>query len=279
MTGQGKRTQDRNSAQRVNSAVLHILRALGILSHSLGVRPGHPDTPALMKFRTPTLCGTLIKRYRRSLADVRLENGTTVTAHCPNPTAMRGCSTPGNAVILSDSGNPSRRHPLTWELIQVGETWVCINITMARKVVNDALERRAIPTFTQYQEIDRDVTYGLGKKVDLILHGMERNCFVNIYPVTWAENDVALYPDYVSDRVTNSILSLAEITKRGHSALAFFFVQRADCTSFRPAEQVDRAFLKAMLTIESAGVEILVYRAGITPEDISLGTQLPYSLS
>ncbi len=232
-----------------------------------------------MKFQTPLLSGTLIKRYRRSLADVRLEDGTIVTAHCPNTTAMVGCYKPGNQVILSDSGNLSRRHRLTWELIKMDETWVCINPTMARKVINEAIEKGAIPSLAQYKEIDRDTTYGAGSKIDMILHGMERNCFLNVYPVTWSENDVALYPDFVSERATRSVLGLIDIVKHEHSAMAFFFVQRGDCSRFKPAEHIDRAFLKAMLAVESKGVEIIVYRAVVTPETISLGVPIPYSLS
>jgi sugar fermentation stimulation protein A len=232
-----------------------------------------------MKFQTPLINGTLIKRYRRSLVDVKLNDGTTVTAHCPNATAMLGCYKPGNPVILSDSGNPSRRHRHTWELINMEGTWVCVNPTMAKKVIYEAIEKGTIPALSEYREIDRETTYGTGSKIDMILHGMERNCFINIYPVTWTENGTALYPDFVSERVTKSLLGLIDIVKQEHSAMAFFFVQRSDCTQFKPAEHIDRAFLKAMLSIESKGVEIMVYRAAVTTEEICLGVPISYSLS
>lgn len=232
-----------------------------------------------MKFQAPLVKGILIKRYRRSLADVKLNDGATITAHCPNTTAMLGCYKPGNPVILSDSGNPSRRHRHTWELINMDGTWVCVNPMMAKKVIYEAIEKGMIPSLSEYREIDREATYGTGTKIDMILHGMERNCFINIYPVTWTENGTALYPDFASERVTKSLLGLNEIVKQEHSAMAFFFVQRGDCTRFKPAEQIDRTFLKAMLSVESKGVEIMVYRAAVTEEEISLGEPIPYSLS
>jgi sugar fermentation stimulation protein A len=231
-----------------------------------------------MKFPTPLVSGTLIKRYRRSLVDVKREDGSTVTAHCTNVTPMLGCYHPGNRVILSDSGNPARRHRLTWELIEIGGTWVCVNTAVARKVVFEALQEKAIPSLAQYHEVDQEGTYGISGKVDLILHGMEQNCFMNVYPVTWVENGLALYPDYRSERATASLLKLAEIVRDGHSAAAFFLVQRGDCTSFKPAEKIDRALLKALLKLESVGAEILVYRAAVTSEEITIGDPLPHSL-
>ena len=232
-----------------------------------------------MKLPTPLLRGSLVKRYRRSLVDVTLDDGTMVTAHCGNPGPMVGCCTPGNDVILSDSGNPSRRHRLTWELIQTGETWVCINPTIARRVVFDALQSRLIPSLQQYKEIERETLYGAGMKIDLILQGMERNCFLNIFNVTWAEKGTALFPDVAHQRYRKSIADLTEIANQGHSAVAFFFVQRGDCTLFRPAEHIDREFLKALLHAEDKGVEILVYRASITVDEIGLGTPLAYALA
>jgi sugar fermentation stimulation protein A len=232
-----------------------------------------------MKFQTPLIHATLIKRYRRSLVDARLGDGTVITAHCPNATTMRGCYKPGNPVILSDSGNPGRRHRHTWELINMDGTWVCVNPMMARKVIYGAIEKGMIPSLSDYKEIDHETTYGTGNKIDMILHSMERNCLINIYPVTWAENDIALYPDFVSERITKSLLGLIEVVKQEHSAMAFFFVQRGDCSRFKPAENIDRAFLKAMLAAESKGVEIMVYRADVTTEEISLGIPIPYSLA
>ena len=232
-----------------------------------------------MKFQTPLLQGTLIKRYHRSLVDVKLDDGSTVTAHCTNITAMLGCYKPGNRVVLSDSGNPSRRHRLTWELIAMDETWVCVNTAMARKVLYEALETHAIPSLAHYHEIDREGTYGMGGKVDLILHGMEQNCFMNVYPVTCVENGVALYPDYKNERSGQSLLRLADIAKEGHSAVAFFLIQRGDATTFKPAEKIDRAFLKALLKLQSVGAEILAYRANVTLEEITIGVPIPYSLT
>lgn len=227
-----------------------------------------------MKFASHLIPGTLIRRYRRSLADVRLEDGAVVTAHCPAFGPMTTCLEPGRPVMLSDSKNQARLHPLTWELIDMNGTWVCINPAFARKLILEALEQDALPTLREY-EVQTEATYGKGKSIDIILQGMEQNCFVNVYSVTWAEGDIAMFPDAANARAAQSMNALSGISHQGHRAIAYFVVHRGDCSSFKPAEQVDRVFLKSMLAAQSAGVEFIAYRAAITPEDISLGTTIP----
>ena len=230
-----------------------------------------------MKFAAPLISGTLIKRYRRSLADVKLDNGSIVTAHSPSLGSMAGCSDPGRTVLLSDSGDTSRRHPLTWELIDVDGTWVGVNPGMARKIAREAIMDGAIPSLHNY-EIQSEATYGKTRKIDLILQSMEQNCFINIHNVTWVQEGVALFPDAVSESPKKSLYELTEIAGQGHRAVAFFLVQRGDCEIFKPAEQIDRDYLKAILKAQSAGVEITVYRAAVTPHEITLGVPLPHSL-
>ncbi len=232
----------------------------------------------LMRFPSPLIKGTLIKKYRRFIADVRLEDGSTVTAHCPTMGTMNGVTEPGRTVMLSDSGLDTRRHPLTWELIEIGGTLVGINSATPRKVLLESIELNLIPSFKGFGDVQVEATYGRGNKIDVMLQGMEHNCFINTFHVSWVENGVALFPDSPSPRMVKSVNQLAEIAQKGHRAVAFFLVQRADCSVFKPAEQVDRDFLKAMLAAQSTGAEIMVYRADITSEEITLGKPLPYSL-
>jgi sugar fermentation stimulation protein A len=231
-----------------------------------------------MKFHLPLITGTLIKRYRRFLVDVRLADGSVLTAHCPNSGSMVSCCEPGRTVILSDSGDSSRRHALTWELIDMDGTWVGVNPAISRKIVNEAIEKKLVPSLARYDEIQRDASYGRKTKVDIVLHGMEENCFINIHNVTWVENDSAFFPDAINERAKMSLLELAEIAKQKHRAVAFYFVQRGDCARFMPAAQVDRDFMKLMLLAQNAGVEIVVYRGVVSPEGIDLGTTIPYAL-
>jgi sugar fermentation stimulation protein A len=232
-----------------------------------------------MLFPSPLRRGILLKRYRRFLADVRLDDGSTVTVHCPSPGTLRGCAEPGSAVLLSDSGLASRRHRLTWEVTDLDGALVCINAPLCRRLVMDAVGERRIPALAFFHEMQRDAESGLHGTVDLVLHGMERNGFVNLYGVTWAEAGTALFPDAAGTKATVSLRQLTDIAQRGHQATAFFLVQRGDCRLFKPAEDTDREFMKAMLAAHSAGVEILVYGAVVTVDGVTLGSPLPVSLA
>lgn len=233
-----------------------------------------------MKFPTPLLKGTLLRRYRRFLADVRLPDGTTVTAHCANSGSLVGCSEPGRPVVVSNSGNLSRRHPLTWELIDMHGTWVGVNPLFARKVVLEAIEHRRVIEFASYDEMQRDATYGIKSrtKIDAMLHGMDYNTFINIHSVTWGRDGVALFPDASNSRARRSMRELATVATNGHRAAAVFIILRGDCSMLKPAEEVDREFLRAMLTAQNRGVSMLAYRAHITDDGIDIGSPVPCSL-
>jgi sugar fermentation stimulation protein A len=142
----------------------------------------------------------------------------------------------------------------------------------------DAVAERLIPSLAFFHEMQREAESGLHGVVDILLHGMERNAFVNLYGVTWAEAGTAYFPDAAGTKATGTLRQLTDIAHRGHQAAAFFLVQRGDCRLFKPAEDIDREFMKAMLAARSAGVEILVHAAAVTPEDVTLGPPLPVSL-
>ncbi len=231
-----------------------------------------------MRFPSPLIKGTLVKKYRRFIVDVRLEDGSIVTAHCPAMGPINAVPDDPRPVMLSDSGLEARRHRLTWELIDVGGTWVGVNSSVPRKVLIESIMQRLVPSLRGFGELQADATYGHHNKIDVMLLGMEHNCFIETFHVNWAENGTALFPDAPSPRMTKSVQQLTEIAQQGHRAVAFFFVQRGDCRVFKPAEQVDKDFLKAMLSAHSAGVEIMVHRAKITMEAITLGPVLPFSL-
>ncbi len=231
-----------------------------------------------MRFSSPLIKGTLVKKYRRFIADVKLEDGTMVTAHCPTMGLMQGISEPGRPVMLSDSGLETRRNKLTWELVDIDGTWVGVNSSLPLKVLVESIEEKRIPSLNGFTEVQVDATYGHRNKIDVMLLGMEHNCFINTFHVSWVENGIALFPDVPNPRKTKSIQQLTAIAPQGHRAVAFFLVQRNDCTLFKPAEDVDKMFLKTMLAARGAGVDIMVYKANVTPEGITLGESLPYSL-
>lgn len=224
-----------------------------------------------MKFSTKLIGGKLVRRYRRFLVDVQLDSGPVVTAHCPNSGTMVGCSTPGNPVLLSESKDPHRRNAYTWEMIRMNGTWVGINVATPRRVIAENLRAKQIPSLKHYTELLLDAEYGRGNRVDIMMHGNDQNVFMNIHHVAWAENGIAKFPETPNARARKGLKELTEIAAQGHRAIAFFFIQREDCDFFSDAVDIDPEFGNLFREAVKTGVEIMAYRARITPDEISLG--------
>lgn len=229
--------------------------------------------------RNPKLVkGTLLKRYKRFLVDVRLENNKIITASCPNTGSMRTCSEPGSTVYLSKSTNPNRKYPFTWELIQNNGTLVGINTAIPNKLVHRYVKKDAIPELAGYPNIRKEVKYGDNSRIDILLSKPGERCYVEVKNVTLVEDGIAYFPDAVTSRGTKHLNELMNVAANGDRAVMFYLVQRGDARAFRPAAEIDAVYTETLKTAHAHGVEILVYQANVTLEEITLGPALPYSL-
>ena len=231
-----------------------------------------------MRFKSPLLHGTLIQRYKRFLADVRLATGEVVTAHCTNTGSMMGCKEPGSAVYISRSENLNRKLLYTWELIKTNNIWVGINTMHPNKLVPEAIDAGVIAELSGYPTIRREVKVSAHSRLDLCLEGGDGDCFVEVKNVTLAVNGVAAFPDAVSERGTKHLKELMRLKRQGHRAAIVFVIQRGDCDSFRPADEIDQEYGRWLRRAIKAGVEALPYRAKVTPKEIVLTERIATKL-
>jgi sugar fermentation stimulation protein A len=224
-----------------------------------------------MKFSKPLISGTLIQRYKRFLADVRLDSGEVITAHTANSGSMMGLTSPGNQVFLSYDNKPSRKLPYSWEIVKTGDTLVGINTSLPNKLVEEGIPLGVIKELRGYGEIRREVAYGKNSRVDLLLSNVGKGkCFVEVKNVTLVENGKALFPDAVSERGQKHLMELAEMVKQGHRAVLFYVLQRNDSKVVAPADRIDEEYGKILRKVAKQGVEVLAYQARVTPEEITL---------
>jgi sugar fermentation stimulation protein A len=231
-----------------------------------------------MRFKSRLIRGTLIQRYKRFLADVRLENGEIVTAHCTNTGSMMGCKEPGSPVYISRSDNLNRKLPYTWELIKTDGTWVGINTLHPNKLVPEAVESGVIAELRGYPTIRREVKVSAHTRLDLCLEGTNGNCFVEVKNVTLATDGAAAFPDAVSERGTKHLKELMRLKRQGHRAAIVFVIQRGDCINFRPADEIDGEYGRWLRKAVKAGVEALPYRAKVTSKEIVLTERIATNL-
>lgn len=235
-----------------------------------------------MKFEFPSQQGTLVKRYKRFLADVRLDDGTELTVHCPNSGAMTSCAEPGRPVIISDSGNPKRKLRHTLEMIHMGDAWVGVNTNNPNRAVAEFIADGHIPELVGYGSLRREVKYGReGKsRIDILLEDPDKpSCWVEIKNTTMKVGEHAAFPDAVTSRGLKHLNELIEVVKNGDRGVIFFFVGREDCLRMRPADEVDSAYGEGLRRAVDAGVEALAYRMSFSPEGIQLLSRAPVDLA
>lgn len=232
-----------------------------------------------MQFKQTLVCGRLVRRYQRFLADVELETGAIVTAHTANTGSMRGCCEPGSRVWLSDSGNQQRKYPLSWELVEVGIGVLCgINTQLANDLVKEAIGNGVISLLQGYGAIRPEAKYGKeNSRIDLLLsqHPSQADCFVEVKNVTLAEAGIAYFPDAVSARGTKHLRELTAMVAEGQRAVLVFCVQRGDVDEVRPADAIDPVYGRGLRQALAGGVEVFAYRAAVGLQGITLTTPIP----
>ncbi|MEI8320705.1 MAG: DNA/RNA nuclease SfsA [Alphaproteobacteria bacterium] len=232
-----------------------------------------------MKFDTPLLRGTLIKRYKRFLADVMLPGHKVVTAHCPNPGSMKGLVEPGNPVWISEQFSPTRRLKYTLEIIQVEGALVGVNTHRPNALVHEALHEGTIHSLIAYEFIKEEVKYGQNSRIDLLLSGEDLpKAYVEVKNVTLKENGRALFPDSVTERGTKHLRELMNVVAENNRAVMLYVVQREDCDSFSIGSDIDPIYAKAFLEAMEKGVEVLAYSCIVAENAIRIHKPIPLDL-
>ncbi|MBP0003985.1 MAG: DNA/RNA nuclease SfsA [Cyanobacteria bacterium SBC] len=222
----------------------------------------------------PLYAGTLVRRYKRFLADVELVNGDIVTAHCPNTGPMTGVCDPASPVMLSYSDNTKRKHPFTWETIQMRDaarTWVGINTALPNRAMKAMLDTRSIPELGQYDEVRPEVRYGRDNKsrIDFLLSGgdAEKPIYLEIKNTTWAKDRLALFPDTVTERGQKHLQELTALAREARCVM-LYFINRGDCDRFAPGDEADAQYGQLLRTAIDRGVEVLPCRFEVTPDGL-----------
>ena len=232
-----------------------------------------------MKFASGLVEGRLIRRYKRFLADIQLP-GEVITAACPNTGSMMGCAEPGSRVWLSEHDSPTRKYRHTWELVEVAAgnpVIVGINTSRPNALVAEAIAEGAIPELGGYGNVRREVPYGEEKsRVDFLLEAEGREpCYVEVKNVTAAASKgIALFPDCVSERGSRHLRELIRLKAAGFRPVQLYCVQRGDVREVRPADGIDHEYGRTLREAIAAGVEVLAYRATVTPEEIRINERI-----
>ncbi|MEL6100202.1 MAG: DNA/RNA nuclease SfsA [Pseudomonadota bacterium] len=231
-----------------------------------------------MRFQTQLVPARLIKRYKRFLADCRLETGEEVTAHCANPGSMFGLAEPGQKIWLEPNDDPKKKLKFGWRLVDhENGHFTGVDTSLPNKVVKSALENREIMGFDYYDAVRAEVRYGENSRIDFLLSGGGcPDAYVEVKSVTLSRIDgLAEFPDSVTARGTKHLTELSKIAANGQRAVMLYLVQRTDCDRFGIAEDIDPDYAAAYRAAQQAGVEVVALAADTSPAAITISRNLP----
>ena len=233
----------------------------------------------MIEFSEKIVKGTLERRYKRFLADVILETGEKIVAHCPNTGAMTSCGSPGDTVYLSYHDNPKRKLKYTWEYTLVPKGLVGINTMRPNRAVEAAFSLGQIEGFQQYETVTREVKFSEGTRFDLKLEQSKLNsCYVEIKNVTLVKDGELQFPDAVTKRGLKHLHSLVAAIRQGNRGLLFFFVNRPEGTRFRVAKEIDPEYAKGLEWAVTQGLEVVAYRSKASPNRLGVGSPVKVEL-
>ncbi|KZL05631.1 MULTISPECIES: DNA/RNA nuclease SfsA [unclassified Pseudovibrio] len=224
-----------------------------------------------MRFDVPLVTGRLIKRYKRFLADVALDDGgAEITAHCANSGSMMGLKDPGIKVWLTPNDDPKRKLKYSWEMLEIDGAMVGINTSRPNGLVEEAIEAGRIPELVGYEKLRREVKYGKNSRIDILLEGEgDKRTYVEVKNVTLAREDgIAEFPDAVTARGAKHLDELADMVREGHRSAMVFLIQRDDCDALVLARDIDPKYGEAFDAAVKAGVEIYAIGCRLDTDEI-----------
>ena len=231
-----------------------------------------------MQFPSPLARGVLVSRYKRFFADVVLDDGRAITAHCPNPGAMLGLNTPGLPAWVSRSDDPKRKLAHTLELVEADGGLVGINTMHPNRLVAEALAADHFPELTGYDSHRREVRYGENSRVDFLLEAPGRpRCWLEIKNCHLRRSGtLAEFPDCVAARSLKHLKELTAMVAAGQRAVMLFVIQRTDCAAFAACGELDPAYARGLTEAAASGVEVLAYACEISPQAVRIAGRVPW---
>ncbi|MEM7220902.1 MAG: DNA/RNA nuclease SfsA [Pseudomonadota bacterium] len=234
-----------------------------------------------MRFSPELIPVTLLRRYKRFLADVRLADGSEVTAHCPNTGAMLGCAEPGSRAWVSTSDNPRRKYAHTLEIVASGDDLVGVHPGRANSLLAEALDARRVEELDGYaQRRPEAAVPDAAGRFDFLLRASpgHPDCWVEVKSVTLCRDGVARFPDAVSARALKHVEALVRRVDAGERGAFVFVVQHSGATAAGCAADIDPAYADGVLRAIDRGVEVLAYGAAVSPQGIEIRGRLPFQV-
>jgi len=230
-----------------------------------------------MQFKSKLIPGKLIQRYKRFLADVELEDGSTVVAHCTNSGSMKTCIEEGAHVYLSPASDPKRKTKYTWEMIYMNNGWIGINTMIPNLIIYEAIIANKIEKLKGYTHVKREVKFE-DSRFDIYAENKNEKCFIEVKNVTMKVDQFARFPDAKTTRGKKHLNTLMEVKKQGIRAVMVYVIQRMDINTFGPAWDIDPEYAETLVKAYNKGVEVIPLIVNVSSTNIEIQKEIPFEL-
>ena len=229
-----------------------------------------------MEFATPLVPARLIRRYKRFLADVQLDDGREVTAHCANPGSMMGLAEPGTKIWLEPNDDPKKKLKFGWRLVDhENGHFTGVDTSVPNRALKAAFLAHQVPGLQDYDLVRSEVKYGAGSRIDFLLTGQGPDTYVEVKSVTLSRTPgLAEFPDSVTARGAKHLGELAQMVAQGHRAIMLYLVQRTDCDTVTLARDLDPKYGAAFDA--ATGVEVMAIGCTIDTKGVQVGNALTF---
>lgn len=221
--------------------------------------------------------GKLVKRYKRFLADIILDDGEEITAHVPNSGAMTSCIEENCDVWVSKHDDVKRKLKYTLELTKIQKNLICTNTGVANKIAIEGIKNGVIKELQGYESLKPEQKYGnQNSRIDILLQNGEEKCFVEVKSVSLKLDNYLAFPDAKTTRGQKHLEELRDMKEQGHRAVMLYVIQRTDELPFKIAHEIDKKYAQIFNEVSKNGVEVLVYQSKITHEEIFINKKISY---
>ncbi|ABR60302.1 DNA/RNA nuclease SfsA [Sinorhizobium medicae] len=223
-----------------------------------------------MKFTGPLVPATLVQRYKRFLFDAILTDGTAITGSCPNTGSMRGLTTPGSRIWLSEHDSTTRKYRHMLEIVEADGTLVGINTGLPNRIAEEAISAGQVSNLDSYDTLRREQRYGRNSRIDILLSDAEKGlAYVEVKNVHFSRlSGLAEFPDSPTERGAKHLEELGDMVAAGHRAIMLYLVQRDDCSRFRICRELDPVYARAFERASTRGVEAYAVKCQVSPLQI-----------
>ena len=232
-----------------------------------------------MNFDNKLISGTLVKRYKRFFTDIKVKNKI-LTAHCPNSGSMMGLLNIDNKVWITEAINKKRKLNYTLQIIEENGSKVGVNTHLTNKIVNHALERNIIKSFSKEVKVKSEQVFGENTRFDFFLEDRGVKSFLEVKNVTLKrKNKIAEFPDSTTSRGVKHLNELISATRQGFKAYLLFVIQRTDCNKFEIAKDIDIEYSKTLIKAIKNKVKVLCYDCKFSSKGIILNKKVKFHIN